>query len=296
MIKLGILDFDTSHVVAFTKRLNHKDITKDQWVDGAQVVIGCPGESKLEPKKIPEYTEKMKKLDVPLVDKPEAMIGKVDGMLIESVEGTPHYERAKPFLEAGIPCFIDKPFTCSLADANKIADLAEKKKTPVFSSSALRYAPDLVQFVNDDKHGKIQGVLTWGPAPTHERNPGLYHYGIHPVEVLYTLMGPGCQHVTCTHEKDVDVVTGVWKDGRVATVRGLRPYGDYGFIAFTEKGVKQVSIGTQFIYRELLKKIVEFFEKKKAPLEVAVTVEMMAFIEAALASQNNHGIGQKVAG
>src|SRR5258708_30115627 len=115
MIKLGILDFDTSHVVEFTKRLNHKDITKDQWVDGAQVVIGCPGESKLEPKKIPEYTEMMKKLDVPLVDKPEAMIGKVDGMLIESVEGTPHYERAKPFLEAGIPCFIDKPFTCSLA-------------------------------------------------------------------------------------------------------------------------------------------------------------------------------------
>jgi virulence factor len=295
MIKLGILDFDTSHVVEFTKRLNHKDITKDQWVDGAQVVIGCPGESKLEPKKIPEYTEMMKKLDVPLVDKPEAMIGKVDGMLIESVEGTPHYERAKPFLEAGIPCFIDKPFTCSLADANKIADLAEKKKTPVFSSSSLRYAPDLVQFMNDDKHGKIQGVLTWGPAPTHERNPGLYHYGIHPVEVLYTLMGPGCQHVTCTHEKDVELVTGVWKDGRVATVRGLRPYGDYGFTAFTEKGVKHVSIGTQFIYCELLKKIVEFFEKKKAPLDVAVTVEMMAFIEAALASQNNHGTGQKVA-
>src|SRR5262249_26359951 len=124
MIKLGILDFDTSHVVEFTKRLNHKDIDKDQWVDGAEVVLGCPGESKISPERIPGYTETMKKMGVPLVDKPEALIGKVDGMLIESVGGMPHYERAKPFLEAGLPCFIDKPFTCSAADAKKIAELS----------------------------------------------------------------------------------------------------------------------------------------------------------------------------
>jgi len=38
-----------------------------------------------------------------------------------------------------------------------------------------------------------------------------------PVEVLYTLMGPGCNRVTNVSEKGVDVVTGHWKDGRVAT-------------------------------------------------------------------------------
>ena len=61
--------------------------------------------------------------------------------LIEAVDGTVHYERAKPFLEAGLPCFIDKPFTCSVADAKKIIALAEQKKVPIFSSSSLRYAP-----------------------------------------------------------------------------------------------------------------------------------------------------------
>ena len=54
MLKLGILDFDTSHVVEFTKRLNHKDGAEDQWVDGAEVVIGCPGESKIMPERIPQ--------------------------------------------------------------------------------------------------------------------------------------------------------------------------------------------------------------------------------------------------
>jgi predicted dehydrogenase len=291
MIKLGVLDFDTSHVVEFTKRLNHKDIAEDQWVDGAQVVIGCPGESKLAPEKIPEYKKAMEQLGVPLVDKPEDMIGKVDGMLIESVEGGVHFERAKPFLEAGLPCFIDKPFTCGLDDARKIVELADKKKAPVFSSSSLRYAPDVVQFMADDKRGKVLGVLSYGPAPLHEHNPGLYHYGVHPVEVLYAVIGPGCQRVTCTHEKNVDVVTGQWQDGRVAGVRGQRPESPYGFVAFTDKGVKHVPIDTKLIYRELLKKIVEFFDKKKAPVEPAETVEIMSFIEAALKSANNHGAG-----
>ena len=53
MIRLGILDFDTSHCVEFTKRLNHVGIAKDQCVEGAKVVVGCPGKSKLSPERIP---------------------------------------------------------------------------------------------------------------------------------------------------------------------------------------------------------------------------------------------------
>ena len=77
MIKLGVLDFDTSHVVEFTKRLNHKGIAEDQWVDGAEVVMGCPGESKIMPERIAGYTDEMKKLGVALVDRPAEMISKV---------------------------------------------------------------------------------------------------------------------------------------------------------------------------------------------------------------------------
>ena len=40
MIRLGIVDFDTSHVVQFTKRLNHIDIAEEQWVEGAKIVMG----------------------------------------------------------------------------------------------------------------------------------------------------------------------------------------------------------------------------------------------------------------
>ena len=297
MIKLGILDFDTSHAVEFTRRLNHTAGTpKGQFVDGAEIVIGCPGESKLSPERIKGFTDQLKEFGVPLVEKPADMIGKVDGMLIESVDGTVHFERAKPFLEAGIPCFIDKPFTCSAADAKRIVELAEKKKAPVFSSSSLRYAPDVEDYIGDPKHGKLVGCSVYGPAPLSpipERNAGLYHYGIHPVEVLYTLMGPGCDRVASIHEKGVDVVTGHWKDGRVATVRGIRSGASgYGFTAFGEKDIRAVSIKTDLIYRELLKKIVEFFKTRKPPVKPVETIEIMAFIEAANKSAANHGAGE----
>lgn len=295
MLKFGILDFDTSHAVEFTRRLNHQDIAEDQWVEGGRVVIGCPGESKLSPERIPGFTEAMKKLGVPLVEKPTDMVGKVDVMLIEAVDGSVHYERAKPFLEAGFSCFVDKPFACSVADARKLVDLAAKKKLPLFSSSSLRFAPELVAYMNDPKHGQVLGASAWGPASLHERNPGLFHYGIHAVEVLYTLMGPGCERVTCTSDAGADVVTGHWKDGRIATVRGTRSGpGAYGAVVFAEKATGPVTIGTKYIYRELLKKIVETYTTGKPPIDIAETVEIVAFIEAALKSANNHGTVQKL--
>lgn len=296
MIKLGILDFDTSHVVAFTQRLNHKGVPEEQWVQGAKIVVGCPGDSKIQPERIREYKKTLEQLGVPLVDKPEEMISKVDGMLIESQQGGVHYEKARPFLEAGIPCFIDKPLASTTADARKIVELADKKRTPIFSSSSLRFAPEVVQYQNAAAHGKVVGVLSHGPAGLHAGNPGLFHYGIHAVELLYALMGPGCVQVSCTFEKGAEVVTGQWRDGRLAGVRGLRAgAASFGFLAFAEKGVQHVAVGTTLIYRELLKKIVAFFETKKSPVALAETVEIIAFIEAALKSVHNHGTAVSLA-
>ena len=108
-------------------------------------------------------------------------------------------------------------------------------------------------------------------------------------------LSPGCQRVTATHEKGVDVVTGQWKDGRVGTFRGLRDgAAGYGFVGFAEKGVQAVTVGTKFIYRELLKRIVETFKTGKPPLDPAVTLEIVAFIEAANRSGANHGAAETV--
>jgi virulence factor len=295
MIRLGMLDFDTSHVVEFARRLNHRGIAEDQWVDGATIVVACAGQSQIMPERIPPYRKEIEELGIPLAARPEDMIGQVDGMLIESQQGSVHWERARSFLEAGLPCFIDKPFTCGLADARKLAELAARKNVPIFSASSLRYAPELVDFLSQSGHGPIQGALAYSPATLNDGNPGLYHYGIHAVEILYTLMGPGCERVSCIQARDADLVSAQWRDGRVAGIRGNRgPRIDYGCVVFTEQGVYSLPLDTRYIYRELLKRIVEMFKTGKAPLDITVTVEMMAFMEAALKSAKSQGAPQEI--
>jgi virulence factor len=291
MIKLGLIDFDTSHVVEFTKRLHGVGVPEEQRVAGARVVAGWPGESAMMPERIGPYTEQLREMGVEIVKGPQELIGKVDGVLIESQEGAAHLGRARPFLEAGIPLFIDKPFTNSVHDAREIARLSAQHDAPVFSSSSLRYVPELVELLADrEALGAIHGAATWTPASTHPRNPGLFHYGIHGVEPLYAVMGPGCQEVWCASEPGGEVVMGRWHGGRIGTVRGIREgAAPMGVTVFAEKAVRTLTLETRFIYRELLKQIVTFFETRRPPLPLSHTVEIVAFMEAALHSANNGG-------
>jgi predicted dehydrogenase len=291
MIRLGIVDFDTSHAVEFTKRLNHVEIAEEQWVDGARVVAGFPGASEVEPQRVEEYTRQLRAMGVEIVETAGALVGKVDGILIESQGGDPHLAHARLFLGKGLPCYIDKPIACSLKDAREIVGLAERSKTAVFSSSSLRYAEEVVAVAGRRAEvGAVVGAEAYSPAPQHPKNPGLFHYGIHGVETLYALMGPGCRELWSVSTEGADVVTGRWADGRLGTMRGTRRGAHaYGFTAFCEKRAVSAAIGTATIYRELLKRVVEMFRTGRAPLDPKETLELVAFIEAARRSAENHG-------
>src|SRR5690349_7919943 len=139
MIRIGLVDFDTSHVEAFTQRFNHLDIAETEWVDGARVVAGCPGDSQIMPERIPGYTEKLRGYGIELVASPQDLLGKIDAVMIESQQGSRHLERARPFLEAGLPTFVDKPFAETVAQAEAMIALAQKHNAPLLSCSALRF-------------------------------------------------------------------------------------------------------------------------------------------------------------
>ena len=296
MIRLGIVDFDTSHAVEFTKRLNHVAIAEDQWVEGAKVVAGVPGTSMIAPEVIAKNLEAMKGYGVEILADPADLVGKVDAVLVVSVDGSVHLARAMPFLDKGIPTYVDKPFTCSLADARALMTAAMEKHVPLMSSSSLRYAPEVVSAMgNQGPLGAIVGVSTYGPCMLHPRNPGMFHYGIHPVEILFTLMGAGCKKVSCLSEPGAEVTTGIWADGRVASVRGLRAgKHDYGFTLYGEKGVKTEAVGSKYIYRELLKKVVGMFETRQIPIDPRETLEIVAFIEAARRSAEGGGASVEI--
>ena len=116
-------------------------------------------------------------------------------------------------------------------------------------------------------------------------------YAIHPVEILYTLMGPGCQTVTRTSTADSDVVVGLWKDGRIGTVRAIRPYSDYGAVVNRgrEVVVSHPKAGEAADYRPLVMEIVKFFQTGKTPVANEETLELFAFMDAAQRSKEQGG-------
>jgi hypothetical protein len=103
MIRVGLIDFDTSHVAAFTQRLNHVDVAPTEWVEGAKVVVGFPGDSEMMPERIPGYVEQLTGYGIPLVERWEDVLGQIDAVMVTSQQGARHLERARPFLAAGIP-------------------------------------------------------------------------------------------------------------------------------------------------------------------------------------------------
>ena len=286
VIRIGIVGFDTSHVVEFTKRINHFDVDEKFWVEGARIVAGYPGKPTPAASQeiINERTNILKGYGVEIVDKPEDLIGRVDAVMIEYNEGAKHLEASRPFMEAGLPVFIDKPLACSIQDAKKIIELAKDNGVPVFSSSSLRYALEIQNLKKSDV-GRILSASTYGPGIIVQFNPGLFFYVIHAIEMLYALMGKGCRRVRCYSSEGWDVIVGEWEDGRVGVVRGLRiGVREYGFTAFYEKKIAFHVIDTSWIYTELLKKVINMFETKKPPVEPAETLEIIAFTEKAMES------------
>lgn len=278
-LRLGILGCDTSHVVEFTKRLNHVEVAADQWVEGARVVAAWPGGSEIAPDRLPGYVEALRRLGVSVVDRPEDL--RVDAVLLEAQQGSTHAGLAVPLLRAGVPVFVDKPFACSVADAAAMVEAAARGGAPLLSASSLRFAPE-VQAVQ----GAVLGAQTWSPAALHPGNPGLFHYGVHGVEMLYALMGGGgCEAVRCTSTDGADDALGVWGDGRLGGVRGLRggAHG-YGFTTFGVDGVRSGAVGTEWIYRNLLRVVVSVLAGGPSPVSARELVEAVAFQECALRS------------
>jgi hypothetical protein len=284
IIRIGIIGMDTSHVPAFTRLFNDPKATGD--LAGFKVVAAFPGGSADIPSsigRVPEYTAEMKKMGVEIVDSIPALLEKVDCVLLESVDGRPHLEQVRPVFAAHKPVYIDKPLAGSLADAIAIVELGKKSGVPWFSSSSLRFSSGFQQA--REKFGEIRRCDAWSPCSLEPHHPDLYWYGVHGVEILYTIMGPGCQSVVRgTTDAGEITVTGYWPDGRIGTFTAKK---DYGAKVVGSKG--EGDAGKYEGYKPLCVEIGKFFKNGKPPVAAEETLEIMAFMEAADQSKRENG-------
>lgn len=285
-LKLGMIGLDTSHVSKFTKMLNDHDHTHH--VPGGKVVIAYPGGSpdfEKSASRVEGFTKELSEdYGVQIVGSPEEVAENVDAILLTSVDGRLHLEQFRAIASYGKPVFIDKPLAVSSQDAREIARIAQQHGVVWMSSSSRRFSAGLSTALRNDQKGGIVGADCYGPLKFQPTQTGLYWYGIHTAETLFAILGRGCVAVQALRSKGHDVVSGVWEDGRIGTLRGDHGSNlESGALIHREKGTDFASMANVPAphYHFLLKSVITMFQGGTPQVDERETLEIIRFAEAA---------------
>lgn len=291
LLNIGLIGLDTSHVLHFSKLLNDK--SHEYHVPGGRVTAAFPGGSpdfELSHTRVEGYTAQLRdELGVRIVASPEEAAEACDAIMLESVDGRVHLEQFRAIAPLGKPVFIDKPLTVRSDEAQEIAALAKQYGIPVMSSSALRFAEGMKEAQSKQELGDIIGADCFGPMAIQPTQPGYFWYGIHSIEMLFALLGGGCAELTARANDDHDLITAVWQDGRIGTVRGNRKGNNkFGGTVHRQKASHFIDVyaNPKPYYASLLESVIRLFQTGKPGVALEETLEIIRFIEAANESRS----------
>jgi len=290
-MKIGIVGAENSHCVAVARVLN---------VDracGKARAVAVWGETRAfaekasEAGKIPE-----------IVRRPEDMIGRIDGVMIDHRDGKYHVPAALPFVDAGIPVFVDKPFSDSVRAGRLLLRRAREAGVGVTSFSVVpeqsAFRSDLVKQVR--RAGRIQTIESRGPCDPRSKWGGLFFYAVHQVDMLLKAFGSGIEGVrvvpaTKGNPSALAVLT--WQDGGPIASMALiaEGYPPFTVRAAGERGT--VDYTTRFDpspYLHGTRKFLKMFRTGKEPYSAAEILEPIAVLEAMRESYRRRGISVRV--
>jgi predicted dehydrogenase len=226
-----------------------------------------------------------------VVSQPEEVIGQVDAAIIATDDGNDHVRRARPFIEAGLPTFIDKPMATNIADLRQFVQWHREGRI-MLSTSGMRYAPEMR--LSDAQRAHL-GDLRWITSftcKTWER------YGIHALEAVEPLLGPGFLTVQAHSDEGGDVMHLTHRSGVRLTIGALHDaYGSFGAVhLYGTKGDLALKLSDTYnAFRSQLVAFIDMLHTGTRPLPFDETVELMAVIIAGIRSREQNGAVIRVA-
>jgi Oxidoreductase family, NAD-binding Rossmann fold len=226
-----------------------------------------------------------------IVSKPEDVIGQVDAVIISTDDGDDHIRRVRPFIEAGLPVFVDKPMATNIADLRQFVQWHQAGSI-ILSTSGMRYAPEMR--LNEEQQALV-GDLRWITSftcKTWER------YGIHALEAVEPLLGTGFLTVQAHSDAGGDVMHLTHRSGVRVTLGALHDaYGSFGSVhLYGTKGQLPLRLtDTYSAFRGQLVAFIEMLHTGVRPLPFEETVELMAVIIAGRRSREQNGAAIHIA-
>lgn len=219
-MRIGVVGTESSHVDHIVDYLNVQEARP-----GVRVVGLAGGESTRNKELCAAGG-----IDV-VVPAVAGLLDVADALLVTARHGGTHRDLALPFLQAGRPVFVDKPFACDTADAEAMVDAAAENRTLVTSYSALRHLPDTEALAGElPTIGPARSVVATGPADHESEYGGIFFYGIHPVDVALRLAPGELGAVRVDRVGESVIASATAGDARV-TVNMIKP-GPAGRVPF----------------------------------------------------------------
>ncbi|ALS26866.1 Gfo/Idh/MocA family oxidoreductase [Paenibacillus cisolokensis] len=209
---------------------------------------------------------------VELLDSIEAVVEKSDYLIVLSPDHPDqHEELAELPLRSGKRTYIDKTFAPDRAAALRLFELADKHGTPLFSSSALRFASE---YAAAEKQG-IDSIYSSGPGR-------LDNYSIHQIEPIVMLMGAGADRVMYTGTGKFPALLIGYPDGRQASVQHGGWECPFHLTLNYDNGHSAVLKPESDFFQLFIRQLTAFFETGEVPVNPSETVEIISIIEQSL--------------
>ena len=219
-----------------------------------------------------------------VVEKREDMIGKVDAVIIATDIGSEHVKRAKPFLDAGIPLFIDKPL-CDNREDLAFFKAAHASGAQFISSSSMRYCKELIPYLNGHYHEVGQPRLITYSMPKKWET-----YGIHALEAVFALTGPGFTSIRNTGSDRRNILHLKHKGGFDVVISNIYDCSGAPLTIQGNGGTVQIKISdSYYAFRTQLVKFIEYLRTEIPPVPFEHTVELMQLVIGGIESRANSG-------
>lgn len=270
-IRIGIIGAENSHTIGYGKMFNI-----DKQFPGVEVkyVWGETAEfakAAAEKGAIPN-----------IVKDPKEMLGKIDALIVDHRHAKYHLDAATPFVKAGIPTFVDKPFCYRVAEGRKFLDMAKKAGTPVSSYSGIAHSAETQDIKKQvEGFGGINHLVSYGPVDIKSQWGGVFFYGVHLVEPLLYIFGEDIQKVRVTRNGDNATADLAFGSGMLATLIFLNMTYKFEMYAETKEGIIPLKSRTE--EKEPSKAyvdMVEMFRTGKEPRSHESILKGIAVLEA----------------
>ncbi|HWD77247.1 MAG TPA: Gfo/Idh/MocA family oxidoreductase [Kribbella sp.] len=217
-----------------------------------------------------------------VVPSSQELLGEVDALIVTNRDGALHREYAVPFLEAGVPVWVDKPLAASTADARAILDAAKRGGAPVTSYSAVRWVAD-ADALEAARVEDLQAITVTGPADPDSEYSGIFFYGIHAADLAQRL-APGEPGPVEVERVGSTVVVRYRCNGVLVTLQLVKP-ADHGRVPFhaelvgrTELVSSDVRLDSEYVVPGL-KVFLNMLETGERPLDDATMLAPITVLE-----------------